>query len=71
MLKLKIFLSLVVLAGALDFVWLGLIGSSFYVDNLRPILRLKEDGTLAPVLWAAALVYLLIPFGIVGRPALF
>ncbi len=47
----------------LDFLWLGLLMTSFYVRNLEPIGRFVE-GKLQPQ-WLPALgVYLLLSFGI-------
>lgn len=48
----------------IDLIWLGRIMVNFYKSELGPLARLEGD-SLAPVLWAAAVVYLLIPLGIV------
>lgn len=48
----------------IDLTWLGKIMVKFYKSELGPLARLEGD-SLAPVLWAAAVVYLLIPLGIV------
>ena len=48
----------------IDFTWLGKIMVRFYKSELGPLARLEGD-SLAPILWAAAVVYLLIPLGIV------
>jgi uncharacterized membrane protein len=48
----------------IDLTWLGKIMVRFYKSELGPLARLEGDA-LAPVLWAAAVVYLLIPLGIV------
>ena len=48
----------------LDIIWLGFIASKFYTENLNPIVRLQE-GKIAPVYWAAAIVYVLLSIGIV------
>ena len=49
---------------AIDFIWLGIIMSKFYKDELGSLARIS-NGALKPVLWAAGLVYILIPLGIV------
>ena len=48
---------------ALDFVWLGFIAGDFYWQHYEYIARVK-DGTYDVVVWAALLVYLLIPAGV-------
>lgn len=60
--------SLVVAIGTalvLDFIWIGLIAPQFYRSHIGPLLRLKENGGLDPVIWAAAVVYLCIPLGVI------
>lgn len=49
---------------AIDFLWLGIIMSKFYKDELGALGRIS-NGALTPVLWAAGIVYVLIPLGIV------
>lgn len=49
---------------AIDFLWLGIIMSKFYKDELGALARIS-NGALTPVLWAAGIVYVLIPLGIV------
>jgi uncharacterized membrane protein len=49
---------------AIDFLWLGVVMSKFYKDELGVLARVS-DGALTPVLWAAAIVYVLIPLGVV------
>lgn len=49
---------------AIDFLWLGVIMSGFYKGELGPLARIT-NGALTPVLWAACIVYILIPLGIV------
>ena len=49
---------------AIDFLWLGVVMSKFYKDELGVLARIS-DGALTPVLWAAAIVYVLIPLGVV------
>ena len=48
----------------LDFVWLGVVSSRFYADQLGPWLRRAADGSMAP-LWTPALVfYVLVVVGL-------
>ncbi len=49
---------------AIDFLWLGVIMSKFYKDELGVLARISNGG-LTPVVWAAGIVYFLIPLGIV------
>jgi uncharacterized membrane protein len=49
---------------AIDFLWLGIIMSKFYKDELGVLARIS-NGALTPVIWAAGIVYVLIPLGIV------
>jgi uncharacterized membrane protein len=49
---------------AIDFLWLGVIMSKFYKDELGVLARIS-NGALTPVVWAAGIVYVLIPLGIV------
>lgn len=55
----------------LDFLWLGVLMSSFYNHEIGELAR-RSEGALAPRWGAALLVYLLIPAGIVMyvRPTL-
>ena len=48
----------------LDCVWLGFVAKKFYIEQLRPIGRIAGD-SFQPVLWAAALVYVVLAIGIV------
>jgi uncharacterized membrane protein len=49
---------------AIDFLWLGVIMSKFYKDELGVLARIS-NGALTPVVWAAGIVYVLIPLGII------
>jgi uncharacterized membrane protein len=49
---------------AIDFFWLGIVMSKFYKDELGVLARIS-NGALTPVMWAAGIVYVLIPLGIV------
>jgi uncharacterized membrane protein len=63
--NLKVFFSTVGVTLALDFCWIGLIMNRFYRSQIGSLLRLKENGTLDPIGWAAALVYVCIPLGVI------
>lgn len=60
----KIYLLLLPVLFVLDFLWLGVLMSGFYKKELGPFLRLSGDA-LAPIPWAAIVVYLAIPLGVV------
>ena len=60
----KIYLLLLPVLFILDFLWLGVLMSGFYKKELGPFLRLSGDA-LAPIPWAAIVVYLAIPLGVV------
>ncbi|MFO7461713.1 MAG: DUF2177 family protein [Desulfatiglandales bacterium] len=59
----KVYILLVPILVAIDFFWLGMIMSRFYKKELGSLARRAGD-SLNPVKWAAALVWLLIPLGI-------
>ena len=61
---LKVYLTLIPVFFLIDYLWLGKIMSRFYLDQLGPLARVA-DNAMKPVLWAAVIVYLLIPLGIV------
>jgi len=61
---LKIYLCLVPVIFLIDYLWLGKIMSRFYLKQLGPMARMSNDN-FDPVIWAAVIVYLLIPLGIV------
>ena len=62
--SLKVFLFLPPILFALDYLWLGTVASSLYRKELGGFLRLSGDA-MQPVIWAALLVYVAIPAGIV------
>ena len=62
--SLKVFLVLPPLLLALDYVWIGKVASELYKRELGPFLRMSGTA-LQPILWAALVVYLAIPLGIV------
>ena len=49
---------------AIDFFWLGFLMSKFYKTELGSLSR-GASGSYATVWWAAAVVYICIPLGIV------
>jgi uncharacterized membrane protein len=60
---LKVYLLLLPLFFFIDYLWLGKIMVGVYKQELGPLARrVGED--LSPLIWAAVLVYLLIPLGI-------
>jgi uncharacterized membrane protein len=61
---LKIYLCLIPIFFLIDYLWLGKIMSRFYLQELGTMAR-KSGDNFAPVIWAAVIVYLLIPLGIV------
>ncbi len=60
----KVFLFLPPLLLALDYIWLGVFASSLYKKELGPFLRMSGD-SLQPIIWAALVVYIAIPLGII------
>lgn len=61
---LKLYLLVLVVFLAIDLTWLGILMTKFYKTELGPLAR-RTGEALAPVWWAAFLVYILIPLGIV------
>jgi uncharacterized membrane protein len=62
--SLKVFCFLPPLLFALDYLWLGTFASNLYKKELGPFLRMS-GADLQPVIWAALVVYIAIPLGIV------
>jgi uncharacterized membrane protein len=60
----KVYLAILPIFLAIDYLWLGIIMSKFYKDELGILARIS-NGSLKPVIWAAVIVYILIPLGIV------
>lgn len=60
----KVYVLLLPVLFALDFLWLGVLASGLYKRELGSFLRLTGDA-LTPITWAALLVYLAIPLGVV------
>jgi len=60
----KVFLFLPPLLFMLDFMWLGIFAASLYRKELGGFLRLSGDA-MQPIIWAALVVYIAIPLGIV------
>ncbi|MEI6209047.1 MAG: DUF2177 family protein [Desulfuromonadales bacterium] len=48
----------------LDYIWLAKLMQGFYIKELGSYARVRGT-TIIPVYWAAGLVYLLIPLGVV------
>jgi uncharacterized membrane protein len=61
---LKIYLLCLPFTLLLDYVWLAKLMQGFYVRELGSYARVRGN-TIIPVYWAAAIVYLLLPLGIV------
>lgn len=55
---LKLFVIAFVVFIVTDMIWLGFVAKSVYTQAYAPWLRM-DNGQLQPVLWAAAIVYLL------------
>jgi uncharacterized membrane protein len=62
--SLKLYLLVVLVFLAIDLTWLGVLMANFYKTELGSLARRSGDA-LAPVWWAALLVYVLIPLGLV------
>ena len=60
---LKVYLFLPPLLLALDYIWLGVFASSLYKKGLGPLLRMSGN-SMQPIVWAAVMVYIAIPLGI-------
>ncbi len=61
---LKLYVLMVIVFLAIDLTWLGLVMAKFYKTELGPLAR-RSGEAMAPVWWAAFLVYALIPLGLV------
>ena len=60
----KLYLIIIPIFFLIDFTWLGFVAARFYKSELGGLARLSNGG-LVPVWWAALIVYLLIPLGII------
>lgn len=60
----KIYLLCLPFTLVLDYLWLAKLMQGFYVRELGPYARVR-GATIRPVYWAAAIVYLLLPLGVV------
>lgn len=47
----------------MDMIWLGIIAKNIYAENIGMLLRRSGD-SMAPIWWAAVVVYLCIALGI-------
>ena len=61
---LKVYLAIVPIFLAVDFLWLGLVANRFYKSQLGSLLR-TSGPDMSPLWWAVVGVYLVIPLGIV------
>ena len=61
---LKIYLLCLPFTLLLDYIWLAKLMQGFYLTQLGPYARVRGT-TIIPVYWAAAIVYLLLPLGII------
>lgn len=62
--ELKVYATCLISFAVIDFIWIGIVMKSFYVEQLRTIGRIKGD-KFEPVLWAAGCVYIVLAIGIV------
>ncbi len=62
--SIKIYLILIPLFFFMDYLWLGKIMGGFYKQELGLLAR-RAGEDLDPLIWAACIVYLLIPLGII------
>lgn len=60
----KVFFTLIPVIVIIDYIWLARIMGTFYRTELDHLVR-KQGDALAPILWAAGIVYICIPLGIV------
>ena len=61
---LKIYLLCLPFTLLLDYLWLAKLMQGFYIKELGPYARVRGTAIM-PVYWAAAIVYMLLPLGIV------
>jgi uncharacterized membrane protein len=62
--SLKLYLLVVLVFLAIDLTWLGVLMANFYKAELGSLAR-RSGEAMSPVWWAAFLVYVLIPLGLV------
>ncbi len=62
--SLKVFFLLIPVVVVIDYLWLARIMGNFYLSRLSSVVRMK-NASLDPILWAAMMVYICIPAGIV------
>jgi len=58
-----VLLIMMVAAAALDYIWIGNVMNRFYLDAFASFGRIAED-KFVPLLWAAGIVYLILPTAI-------
>jgi uncharacterized membrane protein len=59
-----LFLIITAVALVVDLLWITKISSGMYLEGMGPIARLNSEGRMAPVLWSAVIVYLIIPLAV-------
>jgi uncharacterized membrane protein len=62
--SIKVYLIVLPIFLLVDYLWLGVIMSGFYKGQLGDMAR-RAGSSLTPNIWAAVIVYLLIPLGII------
>ncbi len=50
---------------AIDYVWLQVLASNFYISNLRPLLRIGANGTMNPLILPGLIAYVFLVLGII------
>lgn len=58
-----LFLATIISVFLMDMIWLGLIAKNIYAQNIGILLR-KSGDAMAPIWWAAVVVYVCITVGI-------
>lgn len=61
---LALFVLTMIFIFVLDMIWLGVLAKNIYAQNIGLLLR-RTAGGMAPIWWAAALVYVCIALGII------
>lgn len=60
----KLYILVLLVFLAIDLTWIGVLMAKFYKAELGSLAR-RSGEAMAPVWWAAFLVYVLIPLGLV------
>jgi uncharacterized membrane protein len=61
---LKLFFTAIIGFLVIDYVWLNIIAKKFYMTHMSEVGRF-ENGQFQPILWAAAVVYLILTLGVI------